>query len=89
MCEKMGIGHLKDMGDIIVGSGGNKLSSSERSLITLTRALLSSVDILLLSNTLDNFTTDTRTKVLEVIHEMIQNRGLAYDIGPGSSLSLR
>ena len=85
----MGIGHLKDIGGVMVGSSGNKLSSSECSLITLTRALLSSVDILLLSNTLDNFTTDTRTQVVGVIQEMIKNRGLAYDIGPGCSLSLR
>ena len=92
VCESLGIGHLKSKKDMTVGMNGRRLSSSETVLITLARALLSSVDILLLSNTLDNLDPEpggAREKVLQVLKEMIDNRGLSYDIPSGSSLSLR
>lgn len=80
VCDLLGIGHLKKNGDRPVGHHGEKLSASDRVLITLARALLSSVDLLLLANTLDILEMSRRTNVMKVLKEMIQNRGMAYEI---------
>ena len=68
---------------------GGKLSSSERSLVSIARALLSSVDMLLLANTMDQFGTNTRERVVKVLKEMISNRGMAYDLTNAASLGTR
>ena len=68
---------------------GGKLSSSERALVSIARALLSSVDMLLLANTMDQFGTNTRERVVKVLKEMISNRGMAYDLTNAASLGTR
>ena len=65
------------------------MSSSTRVLVGLTRALLSSVDLLLLANTLDNLTTKDRRRILNILKEMITRRGMDFNIGPSSSLATR
>jgi len=83
VCDRLKIGHLKKLGEEKVGNGGLKLSSTEQARITLARALLSSVDMLLLANTLDNFDPETTKLAFSLLQEMVNNRGLAYDIAPG------
>ena len=89
VCDMLKIGHLREKGDKIVGRGGEKLSSSTRTLVGLARALLSSVDFLLLANTLDSLTPQDRLKVVGVLKEMIDNRGMKYAIPEGSSIATR
>ena len=71
-------------GDKPLGFNGEKLSSSTRTLIGITRALLSSVDLLLLANTLDSLTNKDRKRILNILKEMVLKRGMEYNLGETS-----
>ena len=69
---------------MVVGNGGSMLSLSNRILICIARALLSSVDLLLLANTLDLLSDDQIEQIIKILHELVHNRGLPFlsnDVG--------
>merc|ERR1711939_159137 len=72
LCAALGMpANLLHKGNIKVGVGGDKLSLSNRIIVCIARALLSSVDLLLLANTLDLLTEAQSKKVLDLLHELI------------------
>ena len=58
-----------------VGFNGDRLSSTDSTLLGISRALLSSVDCLLLANTLDGLELDVARNVLSVLVELVVWRG--------------
>eukprot|EP00658_Telonema_sp_P-2_P002493 TRINITY_DN10940_c0_g1_i1.p1 TRINITY_DN10940_c0_g1~~TRINITY_DN10940_c0_g1_i1.p1 ORF type:complete len:330 (-),score=65.91 TRINITY_DN10940_c0_g1_i1:219-1208(-) len=89
VCGMLGIGYLRQDADMSVGTSGERLSLSERALICIARALLSSVNILLLSNSLDNLTSKHVGMVFSVLSNMVENKGLPYELKGGTSLASR
>lgn len=61
----------------LIGVNAERLSSTNRTLLHLARALLSSVDLLLISNTLDALPLSLSIKVLSVLRELATTKGLA------------
>jgi len=59
-----------------VGQNGKKLSLSDRIYINLARALLSSVDLLLMSNSLDLLGPSDARRVMDLLNGWIDYRGL-------------
>jgi len=62
--------------DLIVGENGQKLSQSDCILLCIARALLSSVDLLLLGNCLDTLNQEQARTVLKVLREMVLCSGV-------------
>jgi ABC-type multidrug transport system fused ATPase/permease subunit len=63
-------------GQKYVGANGAKLAMSERIRVTLLRALLSSVDLLLLHNVLDPLDPDDVKQIIDVLKQFVKNRGI-------------
>ena len=59
-----------------VGLNGEKLSLTDRVLLSIARALLSSPDLLLFSNVLDVLPLDLAVNVLTLLQELVSNRCL-------------
>uniref|UniRef100_A0A7S2D554 ABC transporter domain-containing protein n=1 Tax=Octactis speculum TaxID=3111310 RepID=A0A7S2D554_9STRA len=59
-----------------VGRMGDKLASTDRILISLARAFLNNVDLLLLNNTLDTLTRSMRERIIRVLKSFITHRGV-------------
>ena len=57
-----------------IGLNGDKLSVSDAALITLARALLSSCDLLLISNLLDGLSADALERVMQVLDQWVIDR---------------
>jgi len=85
LCKRLGLSdELIGKGNMVVGNGGSMLSLSNRILICIARALLSSVDLLLLANTLDLLSDDQIEQIIKILHELVHNRGLPFlsnDVG--------
>jgi len=62
--------------DTPVGLGGQRLSTTERISVCLARALLSSVDLLLLGSTLDVLTFDQAESVVKLLRRWVEDRGM-------------
>jgi len=63
-------------GQTIVGANGEKLSMTDRIRITLVRALLSSVDLLLLNNTLDLLQPKESMGIVHLLQEFCIHKGM-------------
>jgi len=61
----------------LIGLNGERLSTTDRALLTIARALLSSVDLLLISNVLDLLGPQQAEKVVAVLKELTTNRCLS------------
>jgi ABC-type multidrug transport system ATPase subunit len=61
----------------LIGLNGERLSLTDRALLTLARALLSSVDFLLISNLLDVLGPNQAIRVIAVLKELTEKRGLS------------
>lgn len=75
-----------------VGNRGLKLSISDRIIIGIARALLSSVDLLLISNSFDQMGIKESQAILQLMRQWIDNRGMPFlsaDNPPGVVLSLK
>jgi len=59
-----------------IGDGGNKLSLTEKISVCVARALLSSVDLLLLAGTLDVLTFAHAEDILDLIGRWVHDRGM-------------
>jgi energy-coupling factor transporter ATP-binding protein EcfA2 len=59
-----------------IGINGEKLSQTDRSLLSIARALLSSVDFLIIQNVLDVLGPKHGCEVLFILKEFTANRGL-------------
>jgi len=72
-------GHPKyhECGDIDVGTNGCKLGLADRVLVTLVRAVLSSVDFLLLASILDSLGEEASLNIMEVLRSWVSQRGLS------------
>lgn len=76
-CRIVGLGtELIGKSDLQVGVSGSKLSLSSRIYICLARALLSSVDLLLLSNALDMLGPGEGRAFLSMLGEWRRERGM-------------
>jgi len=62
-------------GQRIVGKDGQKLAMSDRIRVVLIRALLSSVDLLLLDNVLDPLSEDDAHQIVGILETFVENRG--------------
>jgi len=77
LCEQVGLSsELMGQGGVDVGTMGEKLALSDRVCISIIRTLLSSVDLLLLANSLDALGEAHALKVMGVFQELIHHRGL-------------
>lgn len=77
LCEQIGLSsELVGQPELDVGTGGEKLALSDRICVSIIRALLSSVDLLLLANALDGLGEAHAFRVMGVLHEFIEFRGL-------------
>jgi len=76
LCRVLGLSEsLIGKRDFFVGVGGEKMSLSNRIIVCIVRALLSSADILLLANTLDLLTESQAKRILNLLHDLVRNRG--------------
>lgn len=91
-CRLVGVEEeLVGRSDFPVGHNGQKLSLSNRLYICLARALLSSVDLLLISNTLDVLGNEDSTAFVGLLKKWRDNRGmpcLSQDSPAGVDVSL-
>ena len=62
--------------DYDVGFMGEKIPYSDRVVVQIARILLSSVDLVLLAGSLDGIGERHMERVIKVLHELIDNRGL-------------
>lgn len=77
LCKLVGVGEeLLYKPDLQVGVNGSKLSVSNKTYICLARALLSSADILLMSNTLDILSPADGRYFLQIMRDWIKDRGV-------------
>jgi len=77
LCKALGMNsNLIGKPDMDVGLNGQRLALSQRVLVCIARALLSSVDLLLLCNSLDNMPVDQANHVMGVLRTMVENKGL-------------
>jgi len=60
----------------LIGLNGDRLSTTNRTLLSIARALLSSVDLLLMSNVLDLLGLEHSKKVFAVLRELCEKRAL-------------
>ena len=65
-------------GDVPVGVSGEKLALSDRICVSIIRALLSSVDLLLLPNVLDSLGQDRALRVMKVLRLLRIQRITSY-----------
>merc|ERR1719506_3012593 len=78
VCKLVGLGQkLIGQGDMQMGNGGVKMSLSDRIYVCIARALLSSVDLLLLSNSLDMLGPEEGGHVLKLLRTWLNERGMA------------
>ena len=61
----------------LIGLNGEKLSLTNRALLTIARALLSSVDLILISNVLDILGPDQAIHVMGILKELTEKRGIS------------
>jgi ABC-type multidrug transport system ATPase subunit len=61
----------------LIGLNGERLSMTNRALLSMARALLSSVDLLLMSNVLDLLGPAHAKKVFKVLRELCEKRVLS------------
>jgi ABC-type multidrug transport system fused ATPase/permease subunit len=59
-----------------IGLNGEKLSQTDQILLTIARALLSSVDLLLISNLLDILDIKKANEILIILKDFVANRGM-------------
>lgn len=77
LCRKLGLSEtLIGNGDMELGTNGEKVSLSNRILICIARALLSSADILLFSNSLDSMNEKKAKQIVDVLFDLVANQGL-------------
>jgi len=77
LCRLLGLSNeLIGAGDFQVGGKGLKLSLSDRITINLARALISSVDLLLLANSLDLLGIEDAVRIIGIIRVWIADRGM-------------
>jgi len=77
LCQKLGLSeNLIGKGDLELGISGEKISLSNRIIVCIARALLSSVDILLLSNTLDSLNEAMAHRLLKALKELVEEKGM-------------
>ena len=92
LCRLVGLSEdVLYRGELQVGHNGMKIALSDRINVCLARALLSSVDLLLLSNPLDVLGDDEGLQFLELLKEWRSQRGMAClsaDHPPGVSVGL-
>ena len=93
LCKLLKLGDgLIGNGAMPVGNRGLKLSVSDRIIVGVARALLSSVDLLLVSNSFDMLGIADSQYMLGVLKHWIAERGmskLSADNPPGVVLSLK
>jgi len=76
-CRIFGLSQkLLGKADLKVGYRGVKISMSDRIIVSICRAFLSSVDLLLLSNSLDMLGIEDSTACFEAMRCWVENRGL-------------
>ena len=66
------------MTDMMVQVNGSNLSLTDASLCSIARCLLSSVDLLLISNLMDVLSEELAQNVREVLKDMVQDRKMLY-----------
>jgi len=77
LCKRLGLSEaLIGNGDFEVGGGGYKLSVSDKIYVTLARALISSVDLLLLANSLDLLGIEDAIRIIGILRDWISDRGM-------------
>lgn len=77
LCAKLGLSpDLLGAPDFDVGFMGEKIPYSDRVIVSVARILLSSVDLVLLASTLDGIGERHMERVIKVLHELIDHRGL-------------
>ena len=77
LCRMLGMDEqIIGQADMTVGQMGQRLALSQRITVCIARALLSSVDFLLISNTLDGLPLEHAAKCVHILHLMVSNRGL-------------
>ena len=77
LCDLLGMGkEVLHKSNLRVGLNGAKLSLTNRVFVCLTRALLSSVDLLFLAGTVDMLSPADGMKVIKVLQIWRDNRGL-------------
>jgi len=77
LCRQLGLSdYLVGDADFHLGADGEKVAQSDRVKIVLARALLSSVDLLLLSNTLDVLNPQELERIIKVFNRMVNESGL-------------
>ena len=77
LCAKLGLSHdLLGDAEFDVGFMGEKIPYSDRVVVQIARILLSSVDLVLLAGSLDGIGERHMERVIKVLHELIDNRGL-------------
>ena len=77
LCAKLGMSRdLLGKPDYDVGFMGEKIPYSDRVVVQVARIVLSSVDLVLLAGSLDGIGEKHMEKVLKVLRELIDHRGL-------------
>jgi len=93
LCRHIGMGEeIIGRTNLPVGLNGIKLSLTNRVFVCIARALLSSVDLLLISNALDPLGPTEALKVLTRLQEWKNNRGmlcLSADNAVGVDIALK
>jgi ABC-type multidrug transport system fused ATPase/permease subunit len=93
LCRKLGLSEpIIGRGDVFIGTRGAKLSLSDRCVIVIARALLSSVDLLLMSNTFDVLGLRQTRGIIRIFREWMKHRGvpdLSSDMPPGVPTALK
>lgn len=78
LCRALGLSNsLMGNGDYEVGIAGERMSLSNRIIVCIVRALLSSVDIILLANTLDLLSLPQASTIVTLLHNLVESRGLS------------
>lgn len=92
-CRAVGLSEpLIGNADVKVGNRGLKLSVSDRIIVGIVRALLSSVDLLLISNSMDMLGIKESEFILNLLRKWIDNRGMPFlsaDNPPGVITALK
>uniref|UniRef100_A0A7S2B6X3 Uncharacterized protein n=1 Tax=Florenciella parvula TaxID=236787 RepID=A0A7S2B6X3_9STRA len=79
LLKRLGVSHhvINNMADYFVNVNGSNLSLTDATLCSIARCLLSSVDLLLVSNLMDTLDETVALEVMEVFKEYASNRTLS------------
>lgn len=81
VCRHLGMSaHLIDQDDFDVGKNGEFLKFSDRVIVSITRALIHDVDLLLISSALDVLGESRGIKVLRFLKHYVEKQGLAFGL---------